>query len=86
VAALRWFKDPADAIADELRVALRIIEERAELVHRRAEEGRQNGRVAVARMYDARAAEYREYGDRIRRVMLKSLEPPKPEGQAGSCQ
>jgi hypothetical protein len=83
----------ADALAKEqkgrvdeaLRVALRIIEERAELVHRMAEEGRQNGRVAVARMYDARAAEYREYGDMIRRVMLKSLEPPKPE-KAGSCQ
>jgi two-component system chemotaxis response regulator CheB len=80
----------ADALAKEqegrvdeaLRVALRIIEERAELVHRMAEDGRQYGRAAVARMYDARAAEYREYADLIRRVMLKSLDPgrPKPDG------
>jgi two-component system, chemotaxis family, protein-glutamate methylesterase/glutaminase len=79
----------ADALAKEqegrvdeaLRVALRIIEERAELVHRMAEDGRQSGRAAVARMYDARAAEYREYADMIRRVMLHSLDPeaPKPE-------
>ena len=79
----------ADALAKEqegrvdeaLRVALRIIEERAELVHRMAEDGRNSGRLAVARMYATRAAEYREYSDMIRRVMLKSLdpEPPKPE-------
>ncbi len=77
----------ADALAKEqegrvdeaLRVALRIIGERAELVHRMAEDGRQNGRVAVARMYDARAAEYREYADLIRRVMLESLDPERPK-------
>lgn len=79
----------ADALVSEqegrvdeaLRVALRIIEERAELVHRMAEDGRQSGRVAVARMYDAQAAEYREYADMIRRVMLKTLnaEPPNPQ-------
>jgi two-component system chemotaxis response regulator CheB len=82
----------ADALAKEqegrvdeaLRVALRIIEERAELVHRMAEDGRQSGRVAVARMYDARAAEYRENADVIRRVMLQSLDPERPEiGQLG---
>jgi two-component system, chemotaxis family, protein-glutamate methylesterase/glutaminase len=27
-------------------------------------------------MYQARAAEYREYADMIRRVVLKSLDPP----------
>jgi len=77
----------ADALAKEqegrvdeaLRVALRIIEERAELVHRLAESGRQSGRVSVAQMYDARAAEYREYADMIRRVMLQSLDPKSPE-------
>ncbi|MBV8925639.1 MAG: chemotaxis protein CheB, partial [Bradyrhizobium sp.] len=79
----------ADALAKEqegrvdeaLRVALRIIEERAELVHRMAQDGRHSGRAAVAQMYDARAAEYREYADMIRRVVLQSLEPkaPKPE-------
>jgi two-component system chemotaxis response regulator CheB len=81
-------KEQEGGVDEALRVALRIIEGRAELVHRMAENGRQNGRVAVARMYGARAAEYREYGDMIRHVMLKSLDPelPKPEGQVGSCQ
>jgi len=80
----------ADALAKEqegrvdeaLRVALRIIGERAELVQRMAEDGRQSGRVAVARMYDARAAEYREYADMIRRVMLESLDPERPKADS----
>ena len=74
----------ADALAREqegrvdeaLRVALRIIEERAELVHRMASDGRRSGRSSVAELYEARAAEYREYADMIRRVVLQSLDPP----------
>jgi two-component system chemotaxis response regulator CheB len=80
----------ADALAKEqegrvdeaLRVALRIIEERAELVHRMAEDGRRSGRTAVAKMYDARAVEYREYADMIRRVMLHSLDPGTPKAES----
>ncbi|MBV9558999.1 MAG: chemotaxis protein CheB [Bradyrhizobium sp.] len=71
----------ADALAKEqegrvdeaLRIAMRIIEERAELVHRMAEDGRKSGRPAVAQMYDARAAEYRRYADMIRQVVLQSF-------------
>lgn len=74
----------ADALAkaqegqvdEALRVALRIIEERAELVHRMAADGRRRGRPAVAEMYELRAAEYREYADMIRRVVLQSFDPP----------
>ncbi|MCP3389092.1 chemotaxis protein CheB [Bradyrhizobium sp. CCGB12] len=80
----------ADALAKEqegrvdeaLRVALRIIEERAELVHRMASDGRRSGRLAVAEMYQARAAEYREYADMIRRVVLQSLDPPVRKREA----
>jgi len=80
----------ADALAQEqegkvdeaLRVALRIIEERAELVHRMAEDGRHSGRAAVAQMYDSRAVEYREYADMIRRVMLHSLDPKAPDAES----
>jgi two-component system chemotaxis response regulator CheB len=76
----------ADALASEqesrvdeaLRIALRIIEERAELVHRMADNGRRSGRPAVAEMYDARASEYRRHADMIRRVVLESLDP-KPK-------
>ncbi|UWU80865.1 chemotaxis protein CheB [Bradyrhizobium huanghuaihaiense] len=78
----------ADALAKEqegqvdeaLRVALRIIEERAELVQRMAADGRRSGRPAVAEMYERRAAEYREYADMIRRVVLQSLDPPIQPG------
>ncbi|HVX75176.1 MAG TPA: chemotaxis protein CheB [Bradyrhizobium sp.] len=80
----------ADALAKEqegrvdeaLRVALRIIEERAELVHRMAEDARHSGRPAVARLYGARAVEYRKYADMIRRVVLDSLDP-KPSNSEG---
>lgn len=80
----------ADALAKEqegrvdeaLRVALRIIEERAELVQRMAADGRRSGRTAVAEMYEARAVEYREYADMIRRVVLKSLDRPSGEREA----
>jgi two-component system, chemotaxis family, protein-glutamate methylesterase/glutaminase len=67
-------------VDEALRVALRIIEERAELVHRMAEDGRHRGRMAVAQMYQARVAEYRRYADLIRQVVLQSLDP-EPEGE-----
>ncbi|MCP3373621.1 chemotaxis protein CheB [Bradyrhizobium cajani] len=68
-------KEQEGRVDEALRVALRIIEERAELVHRMAADGRRSGRLAVAEMYEARAAEYREYADMIRRVVLQSLDP-----------
>ncbi|MBR0938616.1 chemotaxis protein CheB [Bradyrhizobium jicamae] len=71
-------KEQESRVDEAFRVALRIIEERAELVHRMAEDGRRSGRPAVAQMYEARAAEYREYADMIRRVMLQSLAPKPP--------
>jgi two-component system, chemotaxis family, protein-glutamate methylesterase/glutaminase len=62
-------------VDEALRIALRITEERADLVHRMAEDGRHSGRLAVARIYDAKAAEYRGYADTIRRAMLQSFGP-----------
>ncbi len=70
-------KEQEGRVDEALRVALRILEERAELVHRMAEDGRRSGRAAVAQMYDARAVEYREYADMIRRVVLQSLDPKR---------
>jgi two-component system chemotaxis response regulator CheB len=63
-------------VDEALRVALRIIVERAELVARMAEEGRRAGRKAVAEMYEERSAEYRRYAEVIRRAALKSFEAP----------
>jgi two-component system, chemotaxis family, protein-glutamate methylesterase/glutaminase len=69
-------KEQESRVDEALRVALRIIEERAELVHRMAEDGRQSGRRAVAEMYDSRAEEYRHYAEVIREAVLRSLDPP----------
>jgi two-component system, chemotaxis family, protein-glutamate methylesterase/glutaminase len=75
-------KEQEDQVDEALRVALRIIEERAELVHRMAEDGRRSGRAAVAQMYSARADEYREYADILRRVMLHSPGPKAPKAES----
>jgi two-component system chemotaxis response regulator CheB len=67
-------KEQEGRVDEALRVALRIIEERAELVTRMADDGRQTGRRAVAEMYDERAREYREYADTLRRAALLAFE------------
>lgn len=75
----------ADVLASEqesqvdeaLRIALRIIEERAELVSRMAQDCRLRGRVPIAETYESRAAEYRKYSDAIRKVMLGSPDPKR---------
>ncbi|WP_375276043.1 chemotaxis protein CheB [Methylorubrum thiocyanatum] len=75
-------KQQEGAIDEALRVALRIIEERAELVRRMAEDGRKAGRPTVSEMYEERAAEYRRYGDVIRRAVLQTLPTPEPSPEA----
>ena len=75
-------KEQEEQVDEALRVALRIIEERAELVHRMAEEGRLSGRRVVAEMYEERAREYRAQAEKIRRVVLRSFQPHVP-GDAG---
>jgi two-component system chemotaxis response regulator CheB len=73
----------ADALAKEqegrvdeaLRVALRILEERAELVQRMAEDARLSGRRAVSELYEGWATEYRNHAEMIRRAVLQSLDP-----------
>ena len=76
-------KEQENAVDEALRVALRIIEERAELVTRMAEDGRVTGRAAVAEMYDDRALEYRRYADTIRRAVLMSIAPITPSDDEG---
>ena len=68
---------------EALRVALRIIEERAELVTRMAEDARHTGRGAVAQMYEERAREYRTYADTIRKAVLQSLDSSHEEHRNG---
>lgn len=75
------------AVDEALRVALRVIEERAELVARMAEDARGSVRPSVAEMYEERAVEYRRYADTIRRAVLRSMALPGPSddgnGQEG---
>jgi len=77
-------KEQENAVDEALRVALRVIGERAELVGRMAEEGRNSGRRAVAEMYEERAREYRQYADTIRRAVLLSMGSPEPSGDEGA--
>lgn len=76
-------KEQESTIDEALRVALRIIEERAELVHRMAEDGRRTGRRAVAEMYEDRSVEYRRYADIIREAVLLNLPSNGPQDVEG---
>ncbi len=61
-----------DGVDEALRVALRIIEERAVLSEKLAAEARQSGREFSATHFADRAAEMRRYADTIRQVALRS--------------
>ncbi|MBZ6075614.1 chemotaxis protein CheB [Microvirga puerhi] len=67
-------KEQESQVDEAMRVALRIVEERAELVTRMAEDGAQAGRTAIAELYTERAKEYRSYADTIRRAVLLSFD------------
>ena len=63
-----------EAQVDEaMRIALRIIEERAELVARMGRDATELGRSSTADMYARRAAEYRSQAEAIRKAVLQSL-------------
>ncbi|MGY2053124.1 chemotaxis protein CheB [Methylobacterium sp. JK268] len=66
-------REQESAVDEAMRVALRIVEERVELVSRMAEDGRRAGRPAVADLYADRAAEYRRYAETIRRAILRAV-------------
>ena len=72
-------KQQENTVDEAMRVALRIVEERAELVARMARDGRESGRPAVAEMYEERATEYRAHAETIRRAVLLSLPESEPE-------
>ncbi|MET7244363.1 chemotaxis protein CheB [Methylobacterium sp. EM32] len=76
-------KEQETAVDEAMRVALRIIEERAELVRRMGRDAREAGRKAVATLYEERAAEYRRYAETIRKAVLKRPSP-EPSGDEGA--
>jgi two-component system chemotaxis response regulator CheB len=60
-------------VNEALGVALRVMEERVELVSRMARDAREGGRKAVAELYEARGAEYSNYAATLRRAAAASL-------------
>lgn len=68
-------------VDEAMRVALRIIEERAELVGRMGHDAAQIGRKGMAELYERRAAEYRSYAESLREAVLMKMEMgEQPEG------
>lgn len=59
-----------------VRVAMRVMEERVELVSRMARDARGSGRTAVAELYERRASEYRRYANTLREAALASRQVP----------
>jgi two-component system, chemotaxis family, protein-glutamate methylesterase/glutaminase len=72
-------KQQENAVDEALRVALRVIEERAELVARMADDAVRSGRKTVAEMYAERATEYRTYEETIRKAIMRSMGLDTPE-------
>ncbi len=79
-------KQQENAVDEALRVALRVIEERAELVSRMAEDGRNSGRRAIAEMYHERANEYRQQAETIRKAVLLTMSQSETSGDEGGQQ
>lgn len=69
------------AVDEALRIALRVIEERAELVSRMARDAARSRRPGAAGMYRARAEEYRAHADTVRRALI--FESPLSGGERG---
>ncbi|WP_336487266.1 chemotaxis protein CheB [Methylobacterium nigriterrae] len=63
------------AVDEALRVALRIVEERVELLARLARNSEEAGQPAIAATYMARSQEYRDYAQTIRNAILSALAP-----------
>ena len=61
------------SMTEAIRIAMRMMEERTELVARMARDAREQGRTAVAELYEARAAEYSGYAATLRRAATMEL-------------
>ena len=64
-----------DQVDEAVRVALRIIEERSELLSRMCRDAAQVGRKSAAETYAERAEEYRGYADILRKAAMEQMRP-----------
>jgi two-component system chemotaxis response regulator CheB len=78
VTAQTMFETQHNGLEEALRVAMRVMEERTELVGRMGKDARRLGRSSVAELYEGRALEYGGYADILRKAVL-SLMAPDPE-------
>jgi two-component system chemotaxis response regulator CheB len=60
-------------VNEAMGIALRVMEERLNLVKRMAEDARATGRKAVAELYEARAAEYDRYAAILRQAAVAAM-------------
>jgi two-component system, chemotaxis family, protein-glutamate methylesterase/glutaminase len=68
------------AVDEAIRIAMRVMEERVELVSRMARDARDTGRTAIAELYEERAREYSRYADTLRHAGLMNLNMRQPTG------
>lgn len=66
-----------DSVDEAMRVALRIIEERATLVGKMGTDAARTNRLGMAEMYQERATEYRNHAELLRKAILRTMEPDK---------
>jgi two-component system chemotaxis response regulator CheB len=72
-----------DRLSEAIRVAMRVMEERVELVSRMARDARQQGRTAVAQLYESRAEEFGAYAATLRAAARETIRSrPEDGGQA----
>lgn len=71
--------DQEAQVDEAMRVALRIIEERAGLVSRMGRDAEQLGRTATADMYSRRAQEYRDHAEILRQAILRTMQRPEAD-------
>lgn len=73
------FAAQQDDVDEALMVALRVMEERVNLVARMGHDARAHGRDALAETYEARAEEYARYAATLRGAAVRSLGPSTQE-------
>lgn len=68
-------KEQRAGLDQALAVALRVVEERTELLRRMARDNRASERDAAAEIYEDRLEEYQRYGDILRRAVAGGVTP-----------
>jgi two-component system, chemotaxis family, protein-glutamate methylesterase/glutaminase len=74
ITAEALYAEQKSEIEEALRVALRVIEERVELVRRMGRDARDAGRQSVAELYESRIDEYQGYAEILRKAVIGAMD------------